>query len=516
MAVILRSGARRRVQRLLATACLVASLAPTAGWAADGGLSAPATAAPVIHVGQHENAVARRLDLSIGRSVIIDLPRDAKEVFVANPKVANAVVRSTRKVFVIGIENGATSIFVMDAEGRQIAALEVSVGRDLNVLRQTLRTVLPHASIEIKPADNSIIMMGMVGSAAEAAQATDIANAFVGVGSVAGAAGNAGASSVARGAVINALTIRGKDQVMIKVTVAEVQRQVLKELGVNLSAANWTVGKGAFGFADLAGSGLASRDPRFANTNGFPGEPRTITSQFQPNGPGGDTTRSVVRALERNGVMRLLAEPTLVAISGENAKFLAGGEIPFPSGESFDDTTNRRTITIAYRPIGVSLNFTPVVLSEGRISLRIATEVSELDRETSVRLSTIDVPGIRTRRTETTVEVPSGGSIVTAGMIQQNSRQVVDGYPGLKNVPVLGALFRSRQYQRQETELMIMVTPYIAKPLDPGQAVRPDEGFVDAHDGQAVLLGRLNKMYGVVGTKLPAGAYRGQFGFITD
>lgn len=500
---------RRTTSRLWAALWLAATLVPATGSAAEPGLAS--AAGSVADGATYEQAVARRLDLSIGRSVIIDLPRDAKEVFVANPKVANAVVRSTRKVFVIGMENGVTSIFVMDAEGRQIAALDVSVGRDLNVLRQTLRSVIPNAQIELKAAGESIVLTGMVNSSSEAQQAVDLANAFTGVSSGGGAA-SAGGSAAFRGGVVNGLTIRGKDQVMIKVTVAEVQRQVLKELGVNLSAANWTIGKGAFGFLDLAGTGLTAVDPRFS-----PGaDSRTITGQFMPNGPNGDTTRGVVRALERNGVMRLLAEPTLVAISGENAKFLAGGEIPFPSGESFDDTTNRRTITISYRPIGVSLHFTPVVLSEGRISLRIFTEVSELDRETSVRLNTIDVPGIRTRRTETTVEVPSGGSIVTAGMIQQNSRQVIDGYPGLKNVPVLGALFRSREYRRQETELMIMVTPYIAKPLQPGQAVRPDEGFVEAHDAQAVLLGRLNKMYGVVGAKVPAGAYRGQFGFITD
>jgi pilus assembly protein CpaC len=329
----------------------------------------------------------------------------------------------------------------------------------------------------------------------EAQQAVDIATAFVGVGGAAGA-------PAARGAVINGLTIRGKDQVMLKVTVAEVQRQVLKELGVNLSAANWTVGNTAVDFFTETTAAFAARN--------------AVGATHTPNGPGGDRTSGVLRALERNGVMRLLAEPTLVAISGENAKFLAGGEIPYTSGETFDATSGRTTVTISYRPIGVSLNFTPVVLAEGRISLRISTEVSELDQETAIRLTSVSVPGIKTRRTETTVEVPSGGSVVTAGMIQQNSRQVIEGFPGVKNLPVLGALFRSRQYQRQETELMIMVTPYIAKPLDPGQAVRPDEGFVDAHDGQAVLLGRLNKMYGVVGTKAPAGPLRGKFGFITD
>ncbi len=493
----------QRTHRILATVCALAMLTPSLGHANGAELSAPHTRAPVIEVGAHEQAVARRIDLSIGRSIVVDLPRDAKEVFVANPKVANAVVGSTRKVFVIGIENGATSIFVMDADGRQIAALEVAVGRDLNVLRQTLRSVMPNVQLDIKPAGDSIVLTGIVNSASEAQQAVDIASAFVGVG---------GAGVAAKGAVINGMTIRGKDQVMLKVTVAEVQRQVLKELGVNLSAANWTVGTSAFGFLDLAGTGLTAVNPR----SSAGAESRTITGLFEPNGPNADQTRSVVRALERNGVMRLLAEPTLVAISGESAKFLAGGEIPYASGESIDDVTNRRSITVSYRPIGVSLQFTPVVLAEGRISLRIFTEVSEIDRETSVRLTSIEVPGIKTRRTETTVEVPSGGSLVSAGMIQQNTRQVIEGYPGLKNLPVLGALFRSRQYQRQETELMIMVTPYIAKPLDPGQVVRPDDGFVDSHDGQAVLLGRLNRMYGVAGAKLPASGYRGQFGFITD
>jgi pilus assembly protein CpaC len=497
-----RNSARKRLGLLLAavgTAVLLAAPSPVLG--RDG---SAVGAAPVLEVGPYEQAVARRIDLSIGRSLIVDLPRDAKEVFVANPKVANAVVRSTRKLFVIGMENGATSIFVMDAEGRQIAALEVSVGRDLNVLRQTLRTALPSAHVEVRPAGDSILLTGVVASASEAQQAADIAAAFVGV--------SGGMFTSSKGAVINSLTIKGKDQVMLRVTVAEVQRQVLKQLGVNLSAINWSIGKAsAFSFLDLAGSGLAAVDPRVSAG----ADSRTITGQFTPNGPGADQTRSVVRALERNGLMRLLAEPTLVAVSGESAKFLAGGEIPYAAGESFDTTSGRTVLTIAYRPIGVSLNFTPVVLSERRISLRIATEVSELDQETAIRLTTISVPGVKTRRTETTVEVPSGASLVSAGLIQQSSRQVIDGFPGLKNLPILGALFRSRDYQRQETELMIMVTPYIAKPLDPDEVTRPDDGFVDSHDAQAVLLGRLNRLYGVAGAT-PATALKGRFGFITD
>lgn len=502
-----RITATKLARALLLSAAFV-NAAPV--WA--NGLSAAGSVAPVVHIGQSDQSAARRLDLSIGQSILVELPRDAKEVFVAKPTVANAVVRSTRKLFIIGMEDGGTSIFVMDSEGQQIAAFEVSVGRDLKVLRQTLRTVLPTAQIEVKPAGNSVLMTGLVNSAAEAQQATDIANTFVGASSVAGAAGNAGAASVSSGKVINALTIKGKDQVMLRVTIAEVQRQVLKQLGVNLSAMNWTIGKAStFGFLDLAGSGLAAVSPKFS-----PGaDSRTITGEFTPNGPGKDQARSVVRALEKNGLFRLLAEPTLVAISGETAKFLAGGEIPYPSGESVDSTTGRTLLTISYRPIGVSLNFTPVVMSERRISMRISTEVSELDQETAIKLSTVSVPGVKTRRTETTVEVPSGGSLVSAGLIQQSSRQVIDGYPGLKQLPVLGALFRSRDYQRQETELMIMVTPFIAKPLDPDQVTRPDDGFVDSHDGQAALLGRLNRLYGVAGAA-PAKDYKGSFGFIKD
>ena len=195
------------------------------------GLRGSAEGGPVLAIGSEGQTFARRVDLSIGRSLIVDLPRDAKEVFVANPKVANAVVRSTRKVFVIGVDNGATSIFVMDADGKQIATLEVNVGRDLNILIQTLHTALPQANVEVRPAGDSILLTGSVASASEAQQAVDIANAFVGL------SGEGGVAS--RGAVINALTIRGKDQVMLQVRVVEVARTVLKQFGIN-SSGSWS------------------------------------------------------------------------------------------------------------------------------------------------------------------------------------------------------------------------------------------------------------------------------------
>ena len=222
-----RLPGRRRAGRLAAALCALVLMAGAPA-AANGDFRGAAP--PVVHVGAADQAVARSVDLSIGRSIIVELPRDAKEVFVANPKIANAVVRSTRKVFLIGMENGATSVFVMDGDGRQIAAFEVIVGRDLNALRQTLRTALPGARIEVKPAGDSILLTGLVASAAEAQQAVDIAGAFVGV---------SGGGAATKGAVVNSLTIKGKDQVMLRVTVAEVSRSILKQLGVDV-AGSWS------------------------------------------------------------------------------------------------------------------------------------------------------------------------------------------------------------------------------------------------------------------------------------
>jgi pilus assembly protein CpaC len=476
--------------RTLLSAALVLALAGPAFAQATG-------QAPVLNVGTSEHAISRKLDLSIGRSLIVELPRDAKEVFVANPKVANAVVRSARKLFIIGIADGSTSMFVIDGEGRQITALEIEVGRDLNVLRQTLRSAMPSAQIEVKPAGNSILLVGNVANASEATQAVDIANAFVGT--------TAGLFSSSKGAVINSLTIRGRDQVMVKVVVSEVSRKAIKQLGIN-STGEWKLGNFSI---------MPTLD------NPLPLQPQALAATAVTAGIG-NSTNFTLRALERAGLSRVLAEPTVTAISGESAKFTAGGEVPVPSGYSCDGT-GLCTLGIQYRPIGVALNFTPIVLSGNKISMRIATEVTELDFENQLRLSdtrnssqqVVNAPAFRVRKSDTTVELPSGGTLATAGLIQRVSKQSLNGFPGLMNLPVIGVLFRSRDYQREETELLITATPYIAKPMEPNQVQRPDDGFVDAHDAQAVLLGRLNKIYGTGGGPAPQ-AYKGRVGFIAD
>ncbi|MET3414880.1 pilus assembly protein CpaC [Methylobacterium sp. 1030] len=457
----------------------------------------------------------RWVELTAGRSVIVDLPRDAKEVFVANPAVANAVVRSTRKVFVIGMADGATSIFIMDAEGRQIAALDVTVARDLNLgtLRELLSQSIPGGRFDVRSSGASVLLSGAVNSSADAQQAIDIANAFVGLGG-AGAAGAAGAASGgvaagSRGAVINNLTIRNKDQVMLRVTVVEVSRNVLKQFGINM-AGNWSA-------LNPVGS---SSSPALINSVPFPINGDLASgNQLQASvKSGGFSLQATLKAFEQAGVSRILAEPTLTAISGEAAKFLAGGEYPVPSSASC--TSSTCTPGITFKPYGVAMSFTPTVLADNRISIRVATDVTEIDTQQSFNYtagdSTVSVPGTRVRRSETTVELPSGGVMMTAGLIQQVNKQAIAGLPGLINLPILGALFRSRDYQRQETELMIMCTPYIARPMEAKQVSRPDDNFVDASDGQAVLLGQINRIYGKVGTAALGRTFRNRIGFIIE
>lgn len=434
---------------------------------------------------------SERIDLSVGKSVLVDLPRDVKDVLVGNPKIANAVVRSTRNIFIIGIAGGATSVFAMDAQGNQIAAFDITVGNDLNILRQTLQAAMPGSQITVKAAGDSVLLVGSVASASEASQATDIANAFV---------GNSGGAATGVGKVINALTIRGRDQVMIKVSIAEIQRTVLKQLGIE-NQGTWKIGS-------LPISNFTE--------NPFGATGAAATENFLS---AGDSNKFTMRAMEKAGVMRTLAEPTLTAISGETATFLVGGEIPVLGAMQCQGVSC--TQSVEFKKFGVSLTFTPIVMSEGRMSLRIATEVSELDPTNSIKTTYATLPGFRVRRSETTVELPSGGTLVTAGLIQQHGQQAISGLPGLKNIPILGTLFRSREYQRQETELMISVTPYIATPILPGAVKRPDDGFVDASDPQGVLLGRLNKIYGTARTTTKAKGtgpekLRGRPGFIND
>lgn len=459
----------------------------------------------------------RKLTLSTGRSTMVTLPADATEVFIGNPQVANAVVRSARKLFVFGIANGQTTIFALDKAGRRIATLELVINsRDLGDLSAILKTALPTADVHVQAVNDTVILTGFVDSAVDAQRAADIAGAYVGYTGVGGGqsnssfsgSGGSGSSSVSfgntqivSGNLINSLVIRDKDQVMLKVSVVEVQRSVLKQLGVNSSAGN-----AAFGKTGTAESYDPSLNPLFGA--GGRGALSFMT--------GGATLNAQLQAFERNGVAHVLAEPTVAAISGETAKFTAGGRVPIAATSTIDDKTGRCTVTTTLQDYGVKLNFTPTVLSEGRISLHMSTEVSEVDGTHSAQYACSNQVGLRVRQNETTVELPSGGSLVTAGLIQQVDKQAIAGTPALMNLPILGALFRSRDYQREESELMIIVTPYITRTLAPNQIAKPDDGFQDASDPQAWFLGRMNRIYSRADNPDLARNYRGRVGFIND
>ncbi|WFU85676.1 type II and III secretion system protein family protein [Bradyrhizobium sp. CIAT3101] len=437
----------------------------------------------------------RSLSLGIGKSVVIDLPREVKDVLVADPKIANAVIRSAQRAYIIGGQVGQTNVVFFSADGQQVASYDIAVKRDLNGMRTALRSSLP--GVQIEGVGDSVMLTGSVSSPVEAQQAGDVAAKLVG-----------GADKV-----VNNIVVRGRDQVMLKVVVGEVRRDIVKQLGVDLSASL------------NAGTAVVN----FNNSNPFSvsGGPLVSSNGLGVAGlaKGVATVSATMRAMESAGVMRTLAEPSLTAISGESATFIAGGEFPIPAGYSCDPTTHVCTTQISYKKFGISLNFTPVVLSEGRISLRVMTEVSELSNQQAITVTqavsstannSITIPSIQTRRAETTLEIPSGGSMAMAGLIQQQTKQAINGLPGVDQVPILGALFRSQDFVNNETELMVIVTPYVVRAVAQKELSRPDDGFAPSSDAQSALLGRMNRLYGIARRVDPIDGNAGDFGFIID
>jgi pilus assembly protein CpaC len=460
---------------------LVASMTAFGLAATDAALAADQSSLQVVEL-TGSDATSRFIPLGIGKSVVIDLPRDIKDVLVADPTIANAVVRSSRRAYIIGVKVGQTNVYFFDANGVQISGLDIAVTRDLNGLRATLKQALPNTDIHVEGLGEGLVLSGNVATPLESQTALDIATRLVGDDKK----------------VVNSIVVQGRDQVMLKVTVAEVQRDVVKQLGIDLNGS--------------LGTGTAVVN--FNNTNPF-----TATGQPLSSSAIAGSFKSVtatLRAMERAGVIRTLAEPNLTAISGESANFLAGGEFPVPGGSTCDATGRNCQVTITFKKFGVSLNFTPVVLGDGRISLRVASEVSELSNEGALQQAGISIPSLRVRRTDTTVEIPSGGALAMAGLIQEQTKQQINGLPGLMQLPVLGTLFKSRDFVNHQTELAVIVTPYIVRSVARQELSRPDDGFADASDPASVLLGRFNRIYGVARAPEPKRPYHGSYGFILD
>jgi pilus assembly protein CpaC len=440
-------------------------------------------------------AKTRFLPLGIGKSTIIDLPRDAKDVLVADPKIATAVIRSPQRAYIIGAAVGQTNVVFFDSDGQQIAGYDIAVKRDLNGVRAALKQLLPAGGIQIEGIGDSVMLTGSVSSPIEAQQAGDVASRLVG-----------GADKV-----VNSIVVRSRDQVMLKVTVAEVQRNIVKQLGVDLSA-SMNIGTSVVNFNNA--------NPFTANNSPLVPGNSVVTQAL--NKAGVPSVTATLRAMESAGVVRTLAEPNLTAISGESATFISGGEFPIPTGVTCQTTTagaiGQCVQTVSFKKFGISLNFTPVVLTEGRISLRVMTEVSEvsIDNALSGGQGGTTIPSIKTRRAETTLEIPSGGSLAMAGLIQEQTKQAVNGLPGVDQLPLFGQLFRSQDFVNNQTELMVIVTPYVVRAVSQKELSRPDDGFAPASDAQSTLFAQINRIYGISGRAEPIGSYQGNFGFIID
>ena len=493
----------------------------------------------------------RQITLGLNKSMIIELPREVREVMVSNPEKIDAVLQTSTRAYLIGKAAGEANIIFIDKDGRQVVALEVTVERDLVGLETLLNSLIRNANIRVQTVSGSVILTGTVQNPIDATRAGEIATQIIGVdpnapptttsssgsnlsvGLGASAASQSTSTPTAAGQLINMLTVEGREQVLLKVSVVEMERNVLKQFGVDLNA---LINSGNFAFAALSDlpfpinvagkgvlapflnsatggtsflpvpglgnspAGFPNLDPTVGNTSGFAGQWTAGQSRVQ----------SVLRALEQDGLLHTLAEPNLTAISGETANFLAGGEFPIPIAQQLG------TISVEFKKFGIGLAFTPVVMSEGRISLKVSTEVSELSNQGAVILSNIAIPALKVRRAETVVELPSGGSLVMAGLLSDQSKQAMSGYPGLKNLPVLGTLFRSRDFLKNETELVVLVTPYVVKPVARSDLAQPDDGFGWASDVNADLIGQMNRVYGRHPERAPVGRFDGDVGFIVE
>jgi pilus assembly protein CpaC len=437
--------------------------------------SAHATDAALMETRGGEQEGSRFLRLGLSKSAVIKLPANAKEVIVGDSAVVDVVLRQKDKAYFFARAVGQTNIFFFDADGQEILHLDLEVALDSKGLRQLLDRSIPGNSIQIDSTGRNIVLKGSVANAAEAKMAEDLASRF---------ASNSGAEG--ESAVVNLLQIAQGSQVTLKVRVVELKRTVLKQLGVNLGA------EVSIGSVNVD---LLNRTTSVDNS--------VLNSIFSDQG-----ITMQIEALEEQGLAKTLAEPTLTAISGAPASFLAGGQYPYRVCNLNDEQTVE-FCEIQFEPYGVSLSFTPTVLSENRIALNIATEVSELGERV------LGNPAIDTRKAQTSVEIPSGGSLMMAGLIKDVSTQKLRGTPGLRTLPVLGALFSSRDYQQNQTELVVIVTPYIAEPVAPQHLATPVDRLNEPTDLQQVFLNRLNRVYGLPGEH-PAGAYHGKVGHIVD
>nr|WP_255695856.1 type II and III secretion system protein family protein [Shinella sp. NM-101] len=458
--------------------------------AAVTGAAAEAATSSILRIQESGPGARKTVRLGLNKALVVDLPADAHDILVADPVKADAVTRTSRRIYLFGKEVGQTNIFVFGPNGEEIVSIDLNVERDVSGLEANLRRFIPESDIQVEIISDNIVLSGSVRTPQDATQAVNLAQIFLKGGeattrTVVSQGNNGDAAIFGEGRqssqVVNMLKIEGEDQVTLKVTVAEIRREVLKQLGFD----------NTFSRVNKSGSNLDTLIFNAAE-DGLSG---TVAGNVGKFG-----IRAALSALEQAKAIRTLAEPTLTAVSGQSATFNSGGERLYsvPDGNG-----GVRIETYQY---GISLGFTPTVLSSGRIGLRIQTKVSEPVTSTTGT-------EYRRRAAETVVELPSGGSIALAGLINDDVEQTMSGTPVASKVPVLGALFRQKTIKRNETELVIIATPYLVKPVSRNALARPDDNFNPVNDAASVFLGQVNQIYGSKNA-LPAQRYEGSVGFI--
>ncbi|HET6521569.1 MAG TPA: type II and III secretion system protein family protein [Geminicoccaceae bacterium] len=436
-----------------------------------GVLLAAAVAAPPAGAQERLVGVDGAVALEVRKGRVIQLDRPAAGVFVADPEIADVQVQSPTLIYLFGRRTGTTSVYAVGEDGGVLLRRDVVVSHSLTRLREALRLLAPDAEIQVGSVDQSIVVEGEVSTPVQAQEVRELAQRFLGDNE----------------ALINRVRVAAATQVNLRVRVAEVSREVNKEFGINWEAV-FSTGNFIFGFA-------TGRD--FVTGDSFFRSPTNAGSGFGGFRSGSADVNTIIDALAQEGLITVLAEPNLTALSGETASFLAGGEFPIPVA------ADNNEIQIEFKEFGVSLAFTPTVLSPNRISLKVRPEVSELSTSGAITLNSLVIPGLATRRAETTVELGSGQSFAIGGLLSNGTVNDLSKLPGLGDLPVLGTLFRSSRFQRKETELVIIVTPYIVRPADePGTLAMPTDGLRAPTDLERILGGQL---YGVARLQGSAG-----------
>ena len=464
------------------------------------------------------------LSIPINRSELITSPREMSEVIVSDPTIADVFVHGRDKVSVIGKQLGLTTVRMFDTSNKLIRKVDVHVTYDLPAIRKSMRELLPHENISVEMLNTAVALTGQVSNAQAAATAVEIAQQFlvpkrtpeeyVSVNQ---------RRNDSENNIINLLTITSGQQVMLRIRVGEIQRSALKNLGVNLQAVK-SSGNTLFSIGTGSAVGSAARigGSTFLDATGAPisdfgsyGISSESQGFFGASYRGSEYGFSgLIDALERDGLFKLLAEPNLVSISGEQARFLAGGEFPIPVPQNVNGGGS--TITVDYKPFGVAVEFTPYVLSDNRIRIEVEPEVSEISNEGAIQVGGFAVPSFTTRRASTTVELAPGESFMIAGLLKDQMQSTIDQVPGVGEVPILNSLFRSNAYRRNETELVLAVTPYLVDPVRSSDVKLPTDDFRPATMMEMVFYGALGSLSGRRDQMTNSPGLEGPVGFMTD